>query len=469
MWYGSKQIHNAFRVSRKLRVYLLVAIIFLLTASSHTVAAQTVDETTSNVAPAAPPPNDNFNFPQVLSNTTGTITGNNIDATKEPGEPNHAGDMGGHSVWYQWTHPPTVPLGISFSSRNAGTNFDTLIAVYTGTQVNSLTQIAANDDYGSTPTVYTSTLFFPTVPGTTYLIAVDGYAADSGTFTISWDLNRLHHRTSRFIGTGNSATTVFRPSTGTWWTTSSTGVQAFKFGTNGDVPTPADFDGDAITDYAVFRNGVWWVLRSQSSTYSVASFGLAGDKPMPGDYNGNGYGDYAVFRPSDGTWYVLDSKFLTFSAQHFGLNLDKPAARDYDGDGRLDLAVFRPSTGVWYIANSYDHTVNIVNWGVSEDIPMPGEFFVEGKADIAVWRPSNGTWYARSSFGLVKILAFGLAGDIPQVLDYDASSVFSSDFAVYRPTTGTWYILDNSTNQFWTFQFGLAGDIPASTLYPIQQ
>ena len=192
MWYGSKQIHNAFRASRKLRVYLLVAIIFLLTASSHTAAAQTVDETTSNVAPAAPPPNDNFNSPQVLSNIAGIITANNIDATKEPGEPNHAGDLGGHSVWYQWTQPPTVPLGISFSSRNAGTNFDTLIAVYTGTQVNSLTQIAANDDYGSTPTVYTSTLYFPTVPGTTYMIAVDGFAAASGTFTISWDLSLIH-------------------------------------------------------------------------------------------------------------------------------------------------------------------------------------------------------------------------------------------------------------------------------------
>jgi hypothetical protein len=220
----------------------------------------------------------------------------------------------------------------------------------------------------------------------------------------------------------------------------------------------------------VFRNGVWHVLGSRFNTYTVVSFGLAGDKPMPGDYNANGYDDYAVFRPSNGVWYVLDGGPLnTFFAQQFGLNLDKPAVRDYDGDGRMDFTVFRPSTGVWYISNSYDHTVSIVNWGISEDIPVPGEFFVDGKADIAVWRPSNGTWYVRSSSGSVKILSFGLAGDIPQVLDYGSSSVFSSDFAVFRPSTGTWYILDNSTNQFWAFQFGLQGDIPASTLYPIQQ
>ena len=463
-----RQIQDAVCPRRNGGIHLLVAVIFLFTFASFT-DAQTVGDGTLNSVTAAPPPNDNFNSPQVLSNLAGIINGNNIDATKEPGEPNHAGNVGGHSVWYSWTPPPTVPLGVSFSLRNAGTNFDTLIAVYTGTQVNALTLIAANDDYGRTPINVTSTVFFPNVPGTTYRIAVDGFSGITGSFALSWDLNRINKQSSRFSGTGNSATTIFRPSTGTWWTTSSTGVQAFNFGTNGDVPTPTDFDGDAITDYAVFRNGLWYVFQSFTFTYKVVSFGLAGDKPMPGDYNANGYGDYAVFRPSNGTWYVLDSQFQTFSAQQFGLNLDKPATRDYDGDGRLDLTVFRPSTGVWYVFNSYDRTVSIVNWGISEDIPVPGEFFVDGKADIAVWRPSNGTWYVRASFGSVLILPFGTAGDIPQVLDYGAVSVFSSDFAVYRPTTGTWYVLDNSTSQFWEFQFGLPGDIPASTAYPIQQ
>ena len=469
MWYLSKQIHDAVCSRRNRRIYLLVAVIFLLTLASFSVAAQTVVDNTLDDGSAAPPPNDNFNFPQVLSNITGTISGNNIDATKEPGEPNHAGNVGGHSVWYSWTPPPTVPLGMSFSLRNAATNFDTLIAVYTGTQVNSLTQIASNDDYGGTPGLnLSSTVFFPIVPGTTYKIVVDGFNGNVGQFAISWDLNRINKHNNRFIGTGNSSTTIFRPSTGTWWTLSSTGVQALKFGTSGDVPSPADFDGDAITDYGVFRNGVWHVLRSRTSTYTVTGFGSPGDRPMPGDYNANGYDDYTVFRPSNGVWYVLDGNTGAFVSQQFGLNLDKPATRDYDGDGRLDFTVFRPSNGVWYIFNSYDQTVSFVNWGISEDIPVPGEFFIDGKADLAVWRPSTGTWYARSVSGsFTRIQPFGLAGDIPQVLDYEPSA--SADFAVYRPSTGTWYILDSFNSQFSAFQFGLPGDIPASTSYPIQQ
>src|SRR4030095_2356888 len=281
MWYLSKQIQEAVFPRRNRGVYLLVAVIFLLTLASLTVAAQTIDDDRQNTQSGFPPANDNFNSPQVLGSITATITGTNSGATKEPGEPNHAGNIGGHSVWYSWTATPSS-LGMSFSLRNASTQIDTLLAVYTGTQVNALTQIAANDDYGGTLNL-TSTVFFPTVPGTTYRLAVDWFSGDSGSFVLSSDINRINKLNSRFTGTGSSATTIFRPSTGTWWTTSLTGVQAFKFGTSGDVPTPADFDGDLTTDYAVFRNGVWYVLRSRTSTYSITSFGLPGDKPMPGD------------------------------------------------------------------------------------------------------------------------------------------------------------------------------------------
>lgn len=42
--------------------------------------------------------------------TTITATGNNVHASKEPGENPHAGNLGGKSVWWRWTSPPTNPL-----------------------------------------------------------------------------------------------------------------------------------------------------------------------------------------------------------------------------------------------------------------------------------------------------------------------------------------------------------------------
>src|SRR5207249_3220653 len=46
----------------------------------------------------SPPSNDNFANAQLISGNSGTVTTSNVDATKEAGEPNHAGNTGGKSV-----------------------------------------------------------------------------------------------------------------------------------------------------------------------------------------------------------------------------------------------------------------------------------------------------------------------------------------------------------------------------------
>jgi len=56
-------------------------------------------------ASAAPPANDDFASAQVLSGPTGVAAGSNLDATQEEGEPDHASQAPGHSVWYRWTAP----------------------------------------------------------------------------------------------------------------------------------------------------------------------------------------------------------------------------------------------------------------------------------------------------------------------------------------------------------------------------
>lgn len=445
------------------KFFFVVSAVLLI--CSWKASAQTVG-TMSNLAP---PANDNFANAITISGCCPNSTGTTIEATKEAGEPNHGGDPGGHSVWYKWTYSLGYLSGYTFTLRNSPAPFDTLLAVYTGSSVNALTLVAGNDDYGSTPTLRTSTVFFQAVPGTTYYIAVDGFNAASGNFNLGLDLNRTHADSSSFAGTGQSAVSVFRPSNGNWYVTSNAGFQAVHWGANGDIPAPADYDGDDLTDFAVFRpsEGNWHVLQSRTSTYRVVHWGLSGDKPVPGDYLfANGFDQFAVFRPSNGTWYVTNG--VSSGSAQFGLNGDKPVSRDFDSDGKLDFTVFRPSTGTWYIQHSRDSSYRIQQWGSTEDVPVPGGYGSTGNADIAVWRPSNGNWYIY--FGHSNQYAiehFGQSGDIPQPIDYGINSGLS-DLGIYRPSTGTWFIQERGGGQFWTFPFGLPGDIPTATAYPIQ-
>jgi hypothetical protein len=93
--------------------------------------------------PAAPPANDDFANAQDLgSESSASASGTNVDATAEPGEPDHAGIPARASVWYRWTAPENGQVRI----ETCDSDFDTVLAVYTGSAVDALTPVASNDD-----------------------------------------------------------------------------------------------------------------------------------------------------------------------------------------------------------------------------------------------------------------------------------------------------------------------------------
>lgn len=124
------------------------------------------------------PANNGFASRQSISGTSLTVTGSNVNATKESGEPNHGGNTGGKSVWYTWTATQNGTVTID----TIGSGFDTLLGVYTGSSVGALTTIASNDDIASGNTA--SRVSFVATSGVTYQIAVDGYGGASGAITL---------------------------------------------------------------------------------------------------------------------------------------------------------------------------------------------------------------------------------------------------------------------------------------------
>jgi|GEM_PF-576051 len=133
-----------------------------------------------------PPPNDNFANAQIISGCNGNVNGSTFGATRETGEPSHdppdATSLSpNHTVWYQWQAPSSGSATIT----TAGSDFDTILAVYTGSTLNALSRQAFNDDVQN-GVIRTSTVTFPANGGTVYSIAIDGWGGEAGTVKLNW-------------------------------------------------------------------------------------------------------------------------------------------------------------------------------------------------------------------------------------------------------------------------------------------
>ena len=127
----------------------------------------------------AGPSNDIFATPTQLTGARWQITGSNFNGTRESGEPNHGANSGFASVWFSWT----APVSGFYTLSTSGSGFDTLLGVYTGTDLTNLTQIGANNNSASGVTW--SKVRFSASAGTTYLLAIDGANKSAGRYSLT--------------------------------------------------------------------------------------------------------------------------------------------------------------------------------------------------------------------------------------------------------------------------------------------
>jgi hypothetical protein len=122
-------------------------------------------------APAtAAPLNDDF--AAALSGAGDQVegAGNTFGATKESGEPDHAGDPGGASVWFAWTAPRSQSAYVQVCTGG----WQALVGIYRGGSVDALEAVASARV--SAPDTCTE-LAFRAVSTVEYHVAVDGSTA----------------------------------------------------------------------------------------------------------------------------------------------------------------------------------------------------------------------------------------------------------------------------------------------------
>ena len=144
-----------------------------------------------------PPPNDRFPG-GVISTLPFSEFLDSSRATLESGEPEPTcGSDVGATMWYRYTPPADTIL----TADTRDSDFDTVLTVYTGDEISSLTQVRCSDDAYDRQ----SEVVFSAQQGVTYYFQAAGYDAEFGNlhFHLEGDLPEFQCRgvTATVVGT----------------------------------------------------------------------------------------------------------------------------------------------------------------------------------------------------------------------------------------------------------------------------
>ncbi|MDP3768491.1 MAG: S8 family serine peptidase, partial [Dehalococcoidia bacterium] len=125
-------------------------------------------------SPSGPPPPANDDFADAVAAGEPLPYGNaqtTAFATTEVGEPSPCGGIAS-TVWYSFTPTSDAPIEVS----TVGSNYDTVLAIYSGPSLDSLALAGCNDDFSSLQ----SRVQFTANADTTYSIQAGGFLGAAG-------------------------------------------------------------------------------------------------------------------------------------------------------------------------------------------------------------------------------------------------------------------------------------------------
>jgi Concanavalin A-like lectin/glucanases superfamily/Immunoglobulin domain/Bacterial Ig domain/Immunoglobulin I-set domain len=194
---------------------------------------------------------DDFSPVVASSVATGAGYSSNTLATAETGEPLHDGKPGGKSMWFAWR----APAGGVATFATAGSEFDSLLAVYQGSAVNALTRVDSDDDEGG---FFNSAVTFNVESNQVYQIAVDGSGGASGRIVLEWLLESTADR--RPVITNQPVSQVVVRGTNVTFTVGAVGSGlSYQWYLHGDAIPGATSSALTITNVGLTNAGAYRV------------------------------------------------------------------------------------------------------------------------------------------------------------------------------------------------------------------
>lgn len=369
-------------------------------------------------------PNDNFADRSAMQPNQ-NYNSSNENATGESGEPNHHGVSAPlNSVWWQWTAPGNGAAEIA----TTGSDFDTTLAAYTGTALNSLTAVASNDDYDGVQ----SRIRFQVRAGERYMIAVDGYSSARGNVQLrmSFDPSFNYRQRPDFDGNGRADLLWQNSTTGqvaAWLRGQAGGFTGVYMGVASASWIMAgfgDFNNDGQADL-LWRNRTTgqtaaWIMNGTRYVRSAVIANVSKDWEISavGDFNGDGQSDILWRRTSDGLlaqWIMNGTAYQ--SARYVGQMRDPNwqivGTGDFDGLGPCDDIVWHNRSNgtlaVWnmngtsMVSGRYIGILSDLNWSVNGIADFNGDdrpdilWYNRVTGATAAWHMVN-QQYAGSSY-----------------------------------------------------------------------
>ncbi len=385
---------------------------------------------------------DSFAGRLALSGLSATAFANNAGATKETGEPSHAGNSGGKSVWWTWTAPNSGDVTLS----TIGSDFNTLLGVYAGSSVTALTLVASDNDSGGS---LTSKVTFNAVAGTTYQIAVDGAGGSRGNialnlgYTYTFATFAGEQGYGSVDGTGSAARfdhpwSVAVDGAGNVYVADSANHTIRKITSSGVVTTFAGLAGS---------------VGSTDGTGSLARFNSPQAVALDGSGNlfvadGNNNSIRRI-TPSGVVTTIAGGSYGSADGTGTAARFNHPVGVAVDGSGNV------------YVGDTYNHTVrkiasgNVVTTlagtagsagsvdgaGATARFSFPGGLAVDSGGNVYVADINNSTIRKITAGGVVTTLA-GLAGSSGSANGTGSAARFSYANGVAVDATGNVYVAD---------------------------